>query len=310
MGLRELRGNEDFFDLIINTLDNLIFVVDGSGNILEHNNALLETLQTTSDRVINIRCGYALRCPNALAEGAKCGETHFCSKCTMRRAILGVFESGRAVKQKPVSKEFLFGGERVQKHFLLSAKPTRYRKSDVAIVVLNDITELAESRAKLEKLAERDYLTGVYNRRHLFTEIHRCISSAKRYHEEFSILMADLDEFKSINDTMGHQAGDRVLQEVASYLARETKETDIVGRYGGEEFLVILPCTKVEEAFKCAERLRRGVEELRVENLKKFPTISIGVAGYTKGMCVEQLIHRADTLLYRAKNLGKNRSEM
>lgn len=276
---------------------------------MEHNNALLETLKTTRDKVINIRCGHALRCPSALAEGARCGETLFCSRCTIRNTILGVFESGRDVKQKPVSKEFQFERERIRKHFILSAKLTRYRERDVAIVVLTDITELAESRAKLEKLAERDYLTGIYNRRHLFTEVHRYISSAKRYHEGFSILMVDLDDFKGINDTLGHQAGDRVLQEVASYLEREVRETDIVGRYGGEEFLVILPRTKAEEAFRCAERLRRGVAALKVE-LKDVPTMSIGVAEHTLGMCVEELINRADTLLYRAKNLGKNRSEM
>ena len=310
MDLRGLKGNEDFFDLIVNTLENLIFVVDKDGNILEHNNALLETLKTTSDRIVNIRCGHALRCPNALEDGARCGETLFCSRCTMRRAILDVFESGSAVKQKPVSKEFLFGGERVQKHFLLSAKPTRYSNRDVVIVVLTDISELAESRARLEELAVKDYLTGIYNRRYLFTEVHRCISSAKRYNEDFSILMTDLDNFKSINDTLGHQAGDRVLQEVASYLDRELRETDIVGRYGGEEFLVILPHTKQEEAFRCAERLRRGVASLETESLKDTPTISIGVAEYTLGMSVEELIHRADTLLYRAKSLGKNRSEM
>jgi diguanylate cyclase (GGDEF)-like protein len=309
VGLRELRGNEDFFDLIVNSLDNLIFVIDGNGSILEHNNALLVTLKTTSDRVINIRCGHALRCPNALEPGARCGETHFCSKCTIRSSILEVLEGGRDVKQKPVSKEFQFGRERVRKYFLMSAKATRYREKDVAIVVLSDISELAESRAKLEELAVRDYLTGIYNRRHIFSEVHRCISSAERYQEVFSILMIDLDDFKCINDTLGHQAGDRVLQKVASYLEEEIRETDIVGRYGGEEFLVILPNTKGEEAYRCAERLRGGVADLERDSLKS-PTISIGVAQYSLGMSVEGLISKADTLLYKAKNHGKNRCEM
>lgn len=310
MGLRELRGNEDFFDLIVNSLDNLIFVIDGGGNILEHNNALLETLKTTSDRIINIRCGHALRCPNALKPGARCGETHFCSRCTIRKSVLEVFQEGRAIKQKPITKEFLFGRERVRKYFLMSAKPTRYRGRDVAIVVLSDITELAESRARLEELAVRDYLTGIYNRRHIFSEVHRCISSAVRYNEVFSILMLDLDDFKSINDTFGHQMGDRVLQKVASYLEEEVRETDIVGRYGGEEFLIILPNTKKKEAYECAERLRRGVADLEVDSLKKSPTVSIGVAEYGLQISLEELISRADTLLYRAKNNGKNRCEM
>ncbi len=310
MGLRELRGNEDFFDLIVNSLDNLIFVIDGVGNILEHNNALLETLKTTSDRIINIRCGHALRCPNALKPGARCGETHFCSKCTIRKSVLEVFQEGRAIKQKPITKEFQFGRDRVRKYFLMSAKPTRYRGRDVAIVVLSDITELAESRARLEELAVRDYLTGIYNRRHIFSEVHRCISSAVRYNEVFSILMLDLDDFKSINDTFGHQMGDRVLQKVASYLEEEVRETDIVGRYGGEEFLIILPNTKKKEAYECAERLRRGVADLEVDSLKKSPTVSIGVAEYGLQISLEELISRADTLLYRAKNNGKNRCEM
>lgn len=310
MDLRGLRGNEDFFDLIVNSLDNLIFVVDGSGSILEHNNVLLETLKTTSDRVINIRCGHALRCPNALKPGARCGETHFCSRCTIRSYILEVFDSGKAIKQKPVSKEFQFGRERVRKHFLMSAKPTRYRERDVAIVVLSDITELAESRARLEQLAVRDYLTGIYNRRHIFSEIQRCISSADRYDETFSLLMIDLDDFKCINDTLGHQVGDRVLQEVASYLEEEVRETDIVGRYGGEEFLIILPNIKKREAYECGERLRRGVAALKIELLNESPTISMGIVQHTLKMSVEELISRADALLYRAKKLGKNRCEM
>jgi len=310
MSLSSLKSNKDFFNLVVNSLDNIIFVVDRNINILEYNNSLLESFKTNEKAVLNVRCGHALNCSNALVEGAICGETLFCSTCTIRKTFLEVIENKGSIRQQPISKVFQFENRRVQKHFLMSAKHTRYRGEDVAIVILNDISELAESKIKLEEMIIRDDLTGIYNRRYLFNELQLLISSAKRYNINFSILMADLDNFKSINDTLGHQMGDMVLKEVAHHLKEELRDTDIIGRYGGEEFMVILPHIDKTDALKCAERLRRSVEGLRVDGLGRKTTISIGLAEYKLGMSMEALIHMADALLYRAKDLGRNRIEV
>lgn len=172
--------------------------------------------------------------------------------------------------------------------------------------------ELSEKNCELEKIARIDALTGVSNRRHLMevlqTEFERC----RRYTRPFALLMFDLDHFKKVNDTYGHQAGDAVLVEVAAALQTALRLNDTVGRYGGEEFAVVLPETDAEAALLVGERCRTLVEELNVNYGAKLPlkvTASIGLAAVPDaGICdLDGLIKVADSALYRAKGAGRNR---
>ena len=131
------------------------------------------------------------------------------------------------------------------------------------------------------------------------------VQTFERYHRSFSILMIDVDHFKEVNDSHGHQAGDEVLAELAKCISSNIRSIDIVGRYGGEEFVVVLPETPEEAATELAERIRLAVENL----LLPFDitiTCSVGVSGIEKGISGDGLISRADHALYSAKRAGRN----
>lgn len=163
---------------------------------------------------------------------------------------------------------------------------------------------------EIQYLATTDVLTKLYNRRHLYTLGKRELERAQRYQQHLSALMIDVDHFKKINDTYGHATGDKVLQELANHLQRQTRDVDIVGRYGGEEFVVILPNTHLEAAAELAERLRARIDkEITLSRLRNHPglTISIGVASLGDDTpSLESLLDKADTALYQAKSKGRN----
>jgi two-component system cell cycle response regulator len=153
-----------------------------------------------------------------------------------------------------------------------------------------------------------DALTGLFNRRYFDRSISVEISRANRDHTPLSLLVCDIDRFKAINDGHGHPAGDRVLRCLAGVLADMGRKTDIITRFGGEEFCFVLPNTKPEWARLVAERVRTKVEAtpIAIEHGKLDVTISIGIGTYRAGDTVAQLLQRADEALYRAKRLGRN----
>ncbi len=173
------------------------------------------------------------------------------------------------------------------------------------VATSTDITNRIQMEKKLKKLATVDSLTEIYNRYKLDDEINHHIARYERYKEPFSILMFDIDFFKNINDKYGHDVGDRVLKSLSQLVASNIRITDIVGRWGGEEFLVILEKTKKEEAFAIAQKLRRLVEAYLIDE-KYHITISIGVAEYEEGESKETLLKKADEALYKAKENGRN----
>lgn len=150
-----------------------------------------------------------------------------------------------------------------------------------------------------------DQLTGLANRRFMELQLEKIFEITKRYGNHLSVVMMDVDNFKQFNDSRGHPAGDRLLSRLAAILVRETRHADYLFRYGGEEFLAILPNTTLEMAAKAADRLRSAVEG------EAGVTISIGVAAYEKGLSDRNmLIRKADDALYRAKRNGRNRVEV
>ncbi len=159
--------------------------------------------------------------------------------------------------------------------------------------------------------ALKDPLTGAGNRLALDNSIRRELQLAHRHQHPFSILMIDIDDFKKINDTYGHQAGDKVLQSVAEGIVAVTRQTDMVFRYGGEEFLVILSKTDVEGSRVIAERIRSFIanDESILNDTSAQVTISIGAATLSTSEYPDHLINRADQALYIAKKHGKNRVE-
>ncbi len=170
--------------------------------------------------------------------------------------------------------------------------------------------ELLQSKSELEELASLDYLTKIYNRQKFESFLNYEINKLNRYDDaSFSILLIDLDFFKSINDNYGHLQGDHVLQELARILKFCSRESDVVARWGGEEFIMLLPHTDIEEAIVVAEKFRSTVEIHEFNNGIKV-TCSIGIAQFHKHDNRKDVFTRADVALYKAKDLGRNRIEI
>jgi diguanylate cyclase (GGDEF)-like protein len=169
---------------------------------------------------------------------------------------------------------------------------------------------LTEEKDHLKKLAITDQLTALYNHDFFYNRLEDEFNRAVRYGLPISLLMIDLDNFKKINDTYGHRAGDRVLMEVAGLLKKAVRKTDIIARYGGEEFTVILPVTKIEGAEEEAERIRESLCSHSYAGLINTPiSASIGVASFPcEGVLNSgDLVNLADNALYKAKNSGRNK---
>lgn len=167
--------------------------------------------------------------------------------------------------------------------------------------IRQDITD----KKRAEELAITDRLTGLYNRLKLDEVLTYEIAKAKRYHTALSLIIIDVDHFKSVNDTYGHQVGDTVLKEVSNTLRTATRGPDIVGRWGGEEFLIILPNTNLAGALSAAEKIRTAIEEYPFSVVGK-KTASLGVSEFLVEETEDSFIERADQALYRAKTGGRN----
>ncbi|HYK88139.1 MAG TPA: sensor domain-containing diguanylate cyclase [Acidobacteriota bacterium] len=184
----------------------------------------------------------------------------------------------------------------------LASANARLRDHDIRLTQLN---------LQLQQLAHTDDTTGLFNKRRLFEQLQAEIARARRYGEILSCLMLDIDEFKQVNDTYGHQAGDEVLRQIGGLLRRSLRVTDFVARYGGEEFTVLLPHTNGSGAARAAENLRNTMKkhEFVLPSARIHLTVSIGIACCTKfdKLDAQQIILRADNALYRAKRAGRDR---
>ena len=171
------------------------------------------------------------------------------------------------------------------------------------------LLSLEDANAVVTELARRDSLTGLYNRRYVWEVLERVTIRAQAAGESFSILLVDIDRFKLINDTFGHVTGDIVLKDVASTIQTMINEDNFCGRYGGEEFLVLLRNTKGSAAASFAEQMRRTVEELSFDHVDgpEQVTVSIGLAMFEAGELFTDTFKRADQALYSAKGAGRNR---
>ena len=197
------------------------------------------------------------------------------------------------------------GGKK--RYIVFDAVPIYNRAKELVAVIetLQDISQRKVLEEELARLATTDALTGLYNR-HRFNELlQQEVARARRYHLPLSLIMFDLDYFKNINDTYGHAVGDQVLQAVAGVIRKNVRTTDWVGRWGGEEFMVLCPEATEKDAVHTAEKLRALIERHVFETVKTI-TISCGVTRFKAPDSVDEFVNRADDGLYRAKEKGRN----
>ena len=169
--------------------------------------------------------------------------------------------------------------------------------------------ELKNLHTRLKELLKVDELTGLSNRRHFMDYLNKMVSLSKRRSQSLSLLMADVDNFKNINDTYGHHMGDEFLKAVGEVLKENTREEDLSARMGGDEFVILLPQTSLKEALNIAERIKESVEGISILSKDNINTLSIGAAVLNNDDNSESLLKKADDSLYKAKEKGRNRVE-
>ncbi len=204
--------------------------------------------------------------------------------------------NGTFLNDKPIKEAVLTDGDRIRIGYT------------VLKYAIRDIAEI-EYENKIYRMATTDALTRLCTREYFMQQYSDVFYLSERYQRPFSLMMVDIDDFKSINDTYGHPMGDLVLEQIGRMVLAVIRHEDFAGRYGGEEFVVVLPETAPEHARNPAERLRRSVESYRFHTGSKpfSVTISIGIATFPNhGVTMAELIRKADMALYEAKKSGKN----
>ena len=172
-------------------------------------------------------------------------------------------------------------------------------------MILQHYILILKNEKELEKLSQTDQLTKLYNRHKLHQVFASEINRSDRFEEIFGIILLDIDLFKNVNDTYGHNIGDLVLKEMSHILKDNIRVSDTLGRWGGEEFLIVIPQTDIEGARILAEKLRKEIENHHFSTVGKL-TASFGVACYRKSDDENSIVKRADEALYKAKALGRN----
>ena len=194
------------------------------------------------------------------------------------------------------------------KYFRIKTKYVHYENEDMAIIAIDDVTELEEEKNKIKDMAQRDYLTNLYNRRYLYEMGEIMFQNALRGNMNIIVVMIDIDFFKKINDNYGHGAGDFILKTIADIFKENLRKADIISRYGGEEFCIVMNVKEKRDGIIIMEKIREIVEKQSFiyEGKKIDVTISVGVLLDIEET-FEECIKKADKFLYEAKEKGRNR---
>jgi diguanylate cyclase (GGDEF)-like protein len=299
-------------DLVVERVGFGIFVLDRGMNVLMWNRFMQDHSGLSADQVV--------------------GKSIFASfpelpRVWLTRKLESVFQLGSFAFSSWEQRPYLFkfdhdrpitGGVDFMQQDCTFMPLTREREVVAVCVTVSDVTHVSivqrereEAVAKLQEYADRDGLTGIANRRYFEARLRDEYTRWQRYGGELSVLLFDLDHFKKINDQFGHGVGDTVLREMAQRVAQVVRVQDTFGRFGGEEFALLLPCTPLEDAMLVAEKIRHTISDapVDVQGVSVPVTASVGGAAARVGVPnYDVLINEADAALYSAKRQGRNRS--
>jgi len=289
---------------IVENLHEGVYLTDANRRIIYWNRAAEEITGYSADEVVGSHCHDSIL--NHVDESGLelCG-----GNCPLAAAL--------ADGEHRQAHVFLHhkSGHRVP----VSVRVSRFRDADTGLVtgietfvVDSERNQLMQQLERLQEIAYIDPLTGLPNRRLLEQTLESRAQEFQRYGWRFGVAFIDIDRFKRVNDQVGHAAGDAVLGMVARSLSSGSRASDMVGRWGGEEFLVVLPHAGLEEVERASERMRALVQHshLLFEGHRVSVTVSIGAAAARPGENYEQLVERADQAMYESKRLGRNRSTL
>jgi diguanylate cyclase (GGDEF)-like protein len=296
----------EFFQTVVDNTAELLCVIDGHRLIMANKSFinLFEGCHSVSD----FERKYGTLCAVFNSESLACQNCDPPEKCyanLIEKAQQESFYLRLSLDEAPALSE------RSQKIFQVRATSFKSFEHDTwYVLVMTDVTELEETKRELEQLSIIDTLTQTYNRRYFNQVLESELRRSQRYDLPLSLVMFDIDHFKNINDTYGHDVGDQVLQKITQTVLAQIRETDVLCRIGGEEFVVILPETELQQAHALAERIRLAVAEMDQTEVPCQITVSLGVLQAYKWDSVQTLYKRLDEALYRAKEKGRNRTEV
>lgn len=308
LNISNIQESNAFLNVLLENLVSAVFIVDKNICIQSFNNSFKALFHKPEDKILGQLFGNAMGCVYTAEEAKNCGETSNCQHCTLRDSLLKAFTNKVSTYKAQLIRKFYINHQEITKYFLYSSKYVTFNNQEMVLVIVDDITELMEANLKLKEMAITDGLTQLYNHKHSYYKLEEEITRATRYGNRLSVIMFDIDHFKAINDTYGHQTGDKTLIKISQLIKNNLRDIDHIGRYGGEEFIVILPQTGLDNAYITAERIRRAIESTRFEAGKIRITICGGVVEFKKENALI-LIGKAEELLFKAKQKGRNRIE-
>jgi diguanylate cyclase (GGDEF)-like protein len=267
---------------VFDEINEGIIVLDQSDKIVDYNQAAKNTFSWLNSKAIG-KSMFTYPEGTAIGKNASCQFTSEIIRNNQKK-YLGFTITNIIQKNEPIGK----------------------------ILIFQDTTEQKDALEKLNYLATNDSLTGIFNRSKLMEEAEKELYKAYLYKKDLSALMIDIDFFKKVNDTYGHLAGDKVITCLANVCKNRLRKSDIIGRYGGEEFLVLLSDTNLQNALQIAEDLRILIEKTDIEYDCKVikVQVSLGVTStsiHSEKVRINDLINESDIALYKAKNSGRNR---
>jgi diguanylate cyclase (GGDEF)-like protein/PAS domain S-box-containing protein len=298
-----LQRSERFLNTIFNSIRDPFCIFDSDFRILRVNEAYAQMKNKPAEKLIGMKCYEVLTGRDSMCEGCVVGKTlDSADPCAKDKLV--TLQDGTEIWMEIYTYPILDEEGKVSHVIEYTRDVTERRKIE---------DEKRRLIGKLEHLSKTDGLTGMINRRALTDSLAYEIDRAKRYGSELTLILCDVDNFKEINDTYGHDAGDRALQTLSATLKTILRNIDIAGRYGGDEFMIILPETTVRGAESLAEKLLSTVREteLRLPNDKHLRlSMSIGIAGLEadhSGENIDSFVKRADDAMYVSKQCGKDR---
>lgn len=287
--LHQIQKSEYTLNSIINATDDLIFFKDKDFNYLGCNEAFLKFVGRSKEEMI--------------------GHNDFELFSEDMASLFREMDIKMLEKNKISSNYEWITYPNGEKYYMLVKKiPFFYNQTDIGVLgIARDITELHLSQQKIKEQSYIDELTKLHNRKSYNERIEELISLKKRYETPFSIIMYDIDNFKSINDTYGHKVGDNVLIKMSELIRSLLRESDYIFRIGGEEFIILLTETNLESAIAVSTKICKSVEENLMHITNNPITISIGLSEVNESDSEDTIFKRVDELLYKSKNTGKNK---
>ncbi|MBN2654534.1 MAG: diguanylate cyclase [Nitrospirae bacterium] len=309
---KDLFERPDFLYNLFDAIPSLIFIVDEDVRVHHLNIAASDLVGLSENQEYrNVRGGELLKCINSFDVPEGCGRSPKCKGCAIRNSVTRAF-AGEKVYRETTCFRFMKDGNQIEVYLMLTVTPIVFEHNKYVLLVLEDITEqkrmeetLRQANQMLARQAVTDQLTGIYNRAKFYDVIDLEISRAVRLESPLSLVMFDIDSFKQINDKYGHHFGDDVIRTIASTVNGVLRKHDYLIRWGGEEFMLLLPHTNLQNTKILAQRLRSMIENCDMGSDVKV-TCSFGVTSLHPDDDFNKLTTRADGLLYKAKNSGRN----